>query len=313
MSYEWCWKHDFGIRRLTIISSLSSKKMSEIKCDICGNLFFTKHAAKRCSTECNKQYRSIANAKYHKKNKTVVNARAKERYVDNPQWFRERDKKRWEKKRRKREIAEEKIIRNTNDTNVLSEDEKEAKIKAEREQTNRTKRQNYHSDKVYALKNRIRSLVNNKLRDRDFTKSQTTEQYLGCDIETLMKHLEKNFKDGMSWDNRENWHIDHLVPISRASTEEDFILLSHYTNLQPLWADDNIGKSNKLGFHNVTGKLVKKFGLRGEYQQYRYEKVVDFECHMCRKDKTAKLVVVYDDDWSKIICNGCYGRELSKR
>ena len=52
----------------------------------------------------------------------------------------------------------------------------------------------------------------------------------------------------MSWDNYglHGWHIDHIIPISSAKTEEELYKLFYYTNLQPLWAIDNIKKGNKI-------------------------------------------------------------------
>jgi hypothetical protein len=50
----------------------------------------------------------------------------------------------------------------------------------------------------------------------------------------------------MCWENRNEWHIDHIVPLSSAKTEDEVYGLCHYTNLQPLWAKDNLQKSNKL-------------------------------------------------------------------
>ena len=50
----------------------------------------------------------------------------------------------------------------------------------------------------------------------------------------------------MSWDNRNKWHIDHVIPLSSANTEEEVLNLCHYTNLQPLWVKENLEKSNKL-------------------------------------------------------------------
>ena len=70
----------------------------------------------------------------------------------------------------------------------------------------------------------------------------------------LAKHLSKQFynhpKTGeeMTFDNHGvyGWHIDHIIPLSTAETEEDIIKLCHYTNLQPLWAEENKVKSNKI-------------------------------------------------------------------
>ena len=66
--------------------------------------------------------------------------------------------------------------------------------------------------------------------------------------ETFGKVVEEQFVDGMSWDNYGiyGWHIDHIIPLSSAKTEEEIFKLCHYTNLQPLWAVDNLKKSNKL-------------------------------------------------------------------
>jgi hypothetical protein len=50
----------------------------------------------------------------------------------------------------------------------------------------------------------------------------------------------------MSWDNHGEWHIDHIIPLSSAKNENDVYTLCHYTNLQPLWAEENLRKSNKI-------------------------------------------------------------------
>jgi hypothetical protein len=54
----------------------------------------------------------------------------------------------------------------------------------------------------------------------------------------------------MTWDNygRGGWHIDHIIPSSSAIDIESLIKLQHYTNLQPLWAIDNMKKGSKLPF-----------------------------------------------------------------
>jgi hypothetical protein len=61
-----------------------------------------------------------------------------------------------------------------------------------------------------------------------------------------MEYLGDLFTEKMNWDNYGEWHIDHIIPLSSANTEEEIYKLCHYTNLQPLWAEDNIKKSNKI-------------------------------------------------------------------
>ena len=76
------------------------------------------------------------------------------------------------------------------------------------------------------------------------------EELVGYTIGKLMKHLEKQFKDGMSWDNHGKWHIDHKVPISafnyKTPDDIDFKKCWALKNLQPMWSNENIKKSNKL-------------------------------------------------------------------
>jgi hypothetical protein len=92
----------------------------------------------------------------------------------------------------------------------------------------------------------MRSRICNYLKKSNITKKNKTFEIVGCTPQSLKEHLETQFIDGMSWDNRSEWHIDHIIPLSSAKTEEELYGLCHYTNLQPLWAEDNLKKSNKI-------------------------------------------------------------------
>jgi hypothetical protein len=83
---------------------------------------------------------------------------------------------------------------------------------------------------------------------KTFNKKNKTYDIIGCSPIELKTHLESLFLDGMSWENHGvgGWHIDHIMPLSTAKTEEDVYKLSHYTNLQPLWAKDNLQKGCKI-------------------------------------------------------------------
>ena len=76
-------------------------------------------------------------------------------------------------------------------------------------------------------------------------KPTKTEIMLGCTFTELRAHLELMFKDGMNWSNKGKWHIDHIVPLSSAKTQDEVIRLCHFKNLQPLWERDNKKKGNK--------------------------------------------------------------------
>jgi len=102
------------------------------------------------------------------------------------------------------------------------------------------------NDPIYSLLCGMRSRLCNYLKMCDVTKRNKTFDIVGCSPEFLKKHLEIQFTDGMSWDNRSEWHIDHIIPLSSAKTEDELYKLCHYENLQPLWAEDNLKKSNKI-------------------------------------------------------------------
>jgi hypothetical protein len=93
----------------------------------------------------------------------------------------------------------------------------------------------------------VRCRVKNFLNSKNIVKNNKTFNIVGCSPEFLKEHLENQFTNGMSWDLMgQQIHIDHIIPLSSANTEEEIYKLCHYTNLQPLWAEDNLKKSNKL-------------------------------------------------------------------
>ncbi len=98
------------------------------------------------------------------------------------------------------------------------------------------------NDPIFAIKLRVRIRVLSFLRRNGHSKPSSTQEMLGCDFADLKHHLESQFTEGMTWDNRNLWHIDHIIPLASAKSAEEVVKLSHYTNLQPLWAKDNMRK-----------------------------------------------------------------------
>jgi hypothetical protein len=94
---------------------------------------------------------------------------------------------------------------------------------------------------------RLRKAVRDRLYAALITKkTRNTEEIIGCSVEMLKEYLESKFVEGMSWENHGEWHIDHIIPLSSGKTDDEIYKLSHYTNLQPLWKDDNLKKSDKF-------------------------------------------------------------------
>jgi hypothetical protein len=93
------------------------------------------------------------------------------------------------------------------------------------------------------LSARLADLINKK------TYSTNTIELLGCNKDIFIKHIEQQFKEGMSWSNYgiKGWQIDHIKPLSSfdLTNEEELKNACHYTNLQPLWWSDNLKKGNK--------------------------------------------------------------------
>lgn len=100
----------------------------------------------------------------------------------------------------------------------------------------------------YRLIKSVRARLRKFLKSKNITKRNETFKMVGCTPKFLKEHLEKQFKPGMNWQNHTNkgWHVDHIVPLSSVKKIDEIERLMHYTNLQPLWAEDNLKKSNKI-------------------------------------------------------------------
>ena len=107
-------------------------------------------------------------------------------------------------------------------------------------------KRHYASDENYRISCVLRARIHSALKGR--AKWARTMELLGCSIESLKKYLGSKFRGGMSWDNYGEWHIDHIRPCVAfdLSKLEEQRKCFHYTNLQPLWAQENLMKSAKV-------------------------------------------------------------------
>ena len=112
------------------------------------------------------------------------------------------------------------------------------------------KRERRMNDHVFCMRERVSCLVRQGLISRSAKKTGSIWKVLGYSPIDLVRHIESKFKDGMSWENRSMWHIDHIIPQSlfefSSIHDDQFKRCWSLDNLQPLWANDNIRKSNNI-------------------------------------------------------------------
>ena len=101
------------------------------------------------------------------------------------------------------------------------------------------------SDPIYRMRENVRRRIRHAITRLQLKKTRRTPAFLGCDFDTLRRHLESKFKPGMMWENYGQWHIDHIIPLADGKTKQQIEKLCHYTNLAPLWARENLQKGKK--------------------------------------------------------------------
>ena len=134
--------------------------------------------------------------------------------------------------------------------------ENREKIRAQRRAyraANRDKVNEYHrvyekkrraEDPAFAMVRRLRIRLLKALNGS--LKPASTMELLGCSAEKLCAWLEMHFAEGMTWENRDQWHIDHIRPVASFDDPADPACW-HWSNLQPLWAEDNLRKGDSWG------------------------------------------------------------------
>lgn len=119
------------------------------------------------------------------------------------------------------------------------------KFQKHKDKINKRIRDKYNTCSNTRIAQNIRTRIRLALKGKH--KSKSSQELIGCTYKYLMSYLEKKFEDGMSWDNHGEWHIDHIRPCASfdLSDPEQQKQCFHYTNLQPLWASENLSKGAK--------------------------------------------------------------------
>lgn len=228
--HEWCIKHYSRVYRFV-------KRSKMKKCAKCGEEkkleFFSNNKSKKDGKcpYCRECY-AVVNSEWRTKNPDKDKLIHKKWKNKNPEKIRQNSLKQYYKyheanKGRNRQWKKD------NKDKVNSSNRKYQQKK-------------YHNDIKYRITNLLRGRFQ-KAISRESKKSSVLD-LLGCSVNELKVYLSTKFADGMSWDNYGKWHIDHIKPCSSF----DLTKISeqhkcfHYSNLQPLWAKDNLRKSSKL-------------------------------------------------------------------
>jgi hypothetical protein len=115
----------------------------------------------------------------------------------------------------------------------------------------------YQTDCSFRLKDNLRAIVYKALKGS--SKSAHTMELIGCSIKELWLHLESQFTYGMTRENHGQfgWHVDHIIPCASfdLTDPEQQRKCFHYTNLQPLWAEDNLSKSDNVDWVKPNHQL----------------------------------------------------------
>jgi membrane-associated HD superfamily phosphohydrolase len=164
--------------------------------------------------------KKVADKKYREKNKERLSNNHKEWYEENKDKWNEYIKEYREKNK-----------------------DKIREIKRNYEKTRKA------NDPIYKLINNFRTAIYQVLKENQVQKNGHYFDILKYSPENLIEHLENKFKDNMTWGNYGKWHVDHIKPISAFQITEigddEFMTCWSLKNLQPLWGDENIRKSNK--------------------------------------------------------------------
>ncbi len=216
--------------RCKICRKIESKKDKEKYPDR-NKIYWEKNKEKR-KEDYKKWYSENTNysKEWREKNKEKINERRRKNNKINKENLKEQG-------RLYREKNKDKI----NETRRLYREKNKDKI-------NSYNRERFEKNLHLKLIRNYRTRIKNYMKFNKISLGTGSLELVGLTSEDLKSYLESKFLEGMSWDNYGlyGWHMDHIIPLSSAKNEEELKKLCHYTNLQPLWAFDNLSKCNKI-------------------------------------------------------------------
>jgi hypothetical protein len=194
---------------------------------------------RECATAKTKAY-AQANAEAISEKKKARRLADIERIREHKKSYWAANKERFQEKHRAYQSANRERVRAANN----------AYQKSNRVSINDRNRTRYQLEPQFRSSLLLRNRMNQALAQAGAIKSASLLKLLGTDKAGLIAHLEAQFTEGMTWDNwaRDGWHVDHIKPCASfdLTDPEQQKLCFHYTNLQPLWGEENLRKSDRL-------------------------------------------------------------------
>ena len=185
---------------------------------------------------------------YYLNNKEKINQCRKEWGLNN----KERSKKyrkeyRLNNKEKQRQYEKKWYLNNKEKVNQKCKQWRLNNKKHIREYSNKYERERKKRDPNYKLIKNMRTRIWFALKRKYKYKSKSTIKLLGCSVEECWQHLESKFQPGMTKENHGLWHVDHIRPCASfdLTDPEQQKICFHYTNLEPMWAIDNLKKGAK--------------------------------------------------------------------
>jgi len=107
-----------------------------------------------------------------------------------------------------------------------------------------------YTDIIFKIIHNQNIRIKRIFEEKGIERSMQYRKYLNCKPDELKTHLANKFTEGMTYDNYGEWEVDHIIPISSFNLHDidEAKKCFNFNNLQPLWKEDNMKKSNKLNF-----------------------------------------------------------------
>lgn len=193
--------------------------------------------------------KDFSNYHFHKKNKDGLSHICKPCSTQSNKEWREKNKEKWIKGYQQYSSQDHIKLKNKEYMKTYSLEWKQNNPEYHNEWFKKQRENN----PLKKLIHHFRTNINTHLKKYNGSKNNSTLNIIGLETwNEFRNYIESQFTEGMVWENygqgknNETWHIDHITPISSATSIEEIYKLNHYTNLRPMWCSDNIKKRDKL-------------------------------------------------------------------